>query len=146
LEKLIPSLFIAGTAANSKELAELIIAEGRTSSVVFFCGNIRRDELPDMLRSHNISVEEIIVYETVETPAILEEEYDGILFLSPSSVKSFFSNNTLPKHTICFAIGGTTGKALEDVTDNRIIESPVPSMNMLVQTAIFYFDNINCYE
>lgn len=146
LEELIPGVLIAGTAANSKELAELIISEGKTSSVVFFCGNIRRNELPDMLRSHNITVEEVIVYETVETPAILEEEYDGILFLSPSSVKSFFLSNTLPKHTICFAIGGTTGKALADVTNNRIIESPKPHVDLLVQTAIFYFDNINCYE
>ena len=146
LEEYIPSAFIAGTADYSKELAELIIAEQRTSSVVFFCGNIRRNELPDTLRSHNITVEEIVVYDTVETPEALKEEFDGILFLSSSSVKSFFSANTLPKHTVCFAIGTTTAASLEDVTNNRIVVSPRPTMDLLVQTAIFYFDNINCYE
>ncbi|WP_159442266.1 uroporphyrinogen-III synthase [Chitinophaga niabensis] len=137
---------IAGTALNSKELAELIIAEHNIPSVVFFCGRIRRNELPDILKEHQVAVEEIVVYDTVETPAALEEEYDGVLFLSSSSVKSFFSVNTLPKHTVCFAIGTTTAASLEDVTNNRIVVSPEPSMDLLVQTAIFYFDNINCYE
>ncbi|WP_173003058.1 uroporphyrinogen-III synthase [Chitinophaga sp. SYP-B3965] len=137
---------IAGTALNSKELAELIVAEHNIPSVVFFCGRIRRNELPDVLQEHNVAVEEIVVYDTVETPATLEEEYDGVLFLSSSSVKSFFSANTLPKHTVCFAIGTTTAASLEDITNNRIIVSPEPAVDLLVQTAIFYFDNINCYE
>jgi uroporphyrinogen-III synthase len=136
---------IAGTALNSKELAELII-EHNIPSVVFFCGRIRRNELPDILKEHQVAVEEIVVYDTVETPEALKEEYDGVLFLSSSSVKSFFSANTLPKHTVCFAIGTTTAASLEDVTNNRIVVSPEPSMDLLVQTAIFYFDNINCYE
>lgn len=137
---------IAGTAVNSKELAELILAEHNIPSIVFFCGNIRRNELPDILKEHQVAVEEFVVYDTVETPAVLEEEYDGVLFLSSSSVKSFFSANILPKHTVCFAIGTTTAATLEDVTSNRIIVSPEPSIDLLVQTAIFYFDNINCYE
>jgi len=137
---------IAGTTLNSKELAELIVAEHNIPSVVFFCGRIRRDELPDILQAHHIAVEEVVVYDTVPTPAQLQEEYDGVLFLSSSSVKSFFSVNTLPKHTVCFAIGTTTAASLEEVTNNRIVVSPEPSMDLLVQTAIFYFDNINCYE
>lgn len=137
---------IAGTALNSKDLAELIVAQHNIPSVVFFCGRIRRNELPDILLEHNIAVEEFVVYDTVETPATLEEEYDGVLFLSSSSVKSFFSVNTLPKHTVCFAIGTTTAASLEEATNNRIIVSPEPAVDLLVQTAIFYFDNINCYE
>ncbi len=137
---------IAGTALNSKELAELIVAEHNIPSVVFFCGRIRRDELPDILKEHQVAVEEIVVYDTVPTPAELNEEYDGILFLSSSTVRSFFSMNTPPKHTVCFAIGTTTEATLEEVTNNRIVVSPGPSMDLLVQTAIFYFDNINCYE
>ena len=137
---------IAGTALNSKELAELIVAEHNIPSVVFFCGRIRRDELPDILKEHLVAVEEIVVYDTVPTPAELNEEYDGILFLSSSTVRSFFSMNTPPKHTVCFAIGTTTEATLEEVTNNRIVVSPGPSMDLLVQTAIFYFDNINCYE
>lgn len=146
VEEHLQHVSIAGTALNSKELAELIVAEHNIPSVVFFCGRIRRDELPDILKEHQVAVEEFVVYDTVPTPAELNEEYDGILFLSSSTVKSFFSVNIPPKHTVCFAIGSTTAATLEEVTSNRIVVSPEPSMDLLVQTAIFYFDNINCYE
>ncbi len=135
---------IAGTAASSKELAERIIADRNTSTVTFICGNIRRNELPNLLREQHIAVEEIVVYETVETPAALKGTYDGLLFLSPSSARSFFSSNTPAAHTVCFAIGQTTAAALGELTGNRVITSPEPSVELLVQTAIFYFDNINC--
>lgn len=143
---LIPQAHIAGTAAHSKALAELILQDNTITSVAFFCGNIRRDELPDTLHSQGVEVEEIIVYETQETPVKLTETYDGILFYSPSSVRSFFSGNTLPAHTACFAIGHTTGAALRDVTENKVVISPEPAVDALLQTVILYFDNINSQE
>ena len=137
---------IKATGTKAADLAQNIIDQGDITSVVFFCGNKRRGELPDMLRQHSISVEEVVVYETTETPAISTEDYDGIFFLSPSAVNSFFSVNRIPRHTVCFSIGPTTATALQDYTDNKIITSTGPSMSELVQTAIFYFNNINCYE
>jgi uroporphyrinogen-III synthase len=145
VEEQMASVLVAGTAANSAELARKII-EDKVPAVVFFCGNIRRNELPDMLRAHDIEVEEQVVYQTTETPAVLDKAYNGILFLSPSSVRSFFSANTPPAHTVCFAIGETTAGALRDVTDNKVIVSHRPSVSSLLGTAIYYFDNINCYE
>lgn len=146
VEKHFSTARIAGTAAHSKALAELVLQDNAIKSVAFFCGNIRRDELPDMLRSRGVEVEEIIVYETLETPVKLAETYDGILFYSPSSVRSFFSGNTLPAHTTCFAIGHTTGAALQGVTKNKVVTSPEPAVDALLQTVILYFDNINSQE
>jgi uroporphyrinogen-III synthase len=137
---------IVATASNAAALADKIIEEGNTTALIFFCGNKRRDELPMMLRQHNISVEEIIVYETTETPALTGNDYDGIFFLSPSAVQSFFTVNHLLQHTICFAIGNTTANTLKAYTDNKIIISTGQSMADMVQTAIFYFNNINCNE
>ncbi|WP_343701956.1 uroporphyrinogen-III synthase [Chitinophaga sp.] len=145
VEENIPGVLIAGTAANATALAQRII-EDQVPAVTFFCGNMRRGELPDILRAHHIDVQEIVVYNTTETPAVVEKEYDGILFTSPSGVRSFFSVNTPPRHTVCFAIGETTAAALRDVTDNRVITSIEPSADALLGTAIYYFDNINCYE
>lgn len=144
VETLIPQASIAGTAPHSKALAKLMLEDNTTTSVVFFCGDIRRNELPDMLRSHHRKVEEIIVYKTLEMPVKLTAIYDGILFYSPSSVKSFFSTNTLPPHTTCFAIGHTTGAALQAATGNKVVISPEPAVDTLLQTVILYFDNINC--
>lgn len=144
VETLLPQARIAGTAAHSKALAKLMLGDNAVTSVVFFCGDIRRNELPDMLRHHHHTVEEIIVYKTLEMPVKLTVTYDGILFYSPSSVKSFFSANTLPPHTTCFAIGHTTGAALQAATGNKVVISPEPAVDTLLQTVILYFDNINC--
>jgi len=134
---------ISGTAANAASLAQEIIKNGEKGPLVFFCGDKRRDELPDLLRQHNIALEELIVYETTETPVLTGQEYDGILFLSPSAVESFFSVNSLPQQTVCFSIGPTTARALQKYTGNKIITSTNPSMEQLVLTTIFYFNNIN---
>ncbi|MCW3116127.1 MAG: uroporphyrinogen-III synthase, partial [Chitinophagaceae bacterium] len=44
---------ILGTADNAADLAELIVEEGNPGEAVFFCGNRRRDELPDILRAND---------------------------------------------------------------------------------------------
>lgn len=135
---------IIGTAPNAAELATRIIEQGDVTSVVFFCGNQRRDDLPDILRNNGITVEEIVVYQTTGTPAIVTEEYHGIFFLSPSAVESFFSVNRISPHTVCFSIGYTTARSVRGFTDNNIITSTGRSMAEMVQTAIFHFNNINC--
>jgi uroporphyrinogen-III synthase len=145
-EERMRNVVIEGTAVNSLELAKRIVRDGITDKVIFFSGNIRRPDLPDFLRENGISLEEMTVYNTVETPVELDEDYDGVLFFSPSSVRSFFTNNALPAVTVCFAIGGTTAAAVSALAQNRVITSPAPSVAKLVETAIFYFDNINCYE
>ena len=82
---------LAGTANSAAELGEMITKENNTDEIIFFCGDQRRDELPEMLRSKNIDVHEIVVYQTIATPHKIENVYDGILFFSPSAVESFFA-------------------------------------------------------
>lgn len=136
---------IVDTAANATALAEKIIAHG-IPEIVFFCGDKRRNELPSTLRNAGITVHEIVVYETIDTPVITTDDMDGILFFSPSAVRSFFSVNQLKPQTVCFAIGQTTADTIADVTDNRIIISEAPSQEMMLASVQFYFKNINCYE
>jgi uroporphyrinogen-III synthase len=136
---------IVDTAASATALAEKIIAHG-IPELVFFCGDKRREELPSTLRKAGITVHEVVVYETIDTPVITTNDTDGILFFSPSAVRSFFSVNQLKPHTVCFAIGQTTADAIADVTDNRIIISEAPSQEMMLASVQFYFKNLNCYE
>jgi uroporphyrinogen-III synthase len=136
---------IIATAENASALAQKIIEHG-TKEIVFFCGNKRRDELPEILKSAKINVEEIIVYETIETPVISTKYFDGILFFSPSAIKSFFSANQLNKKSICFALGKTTAYAIKEYTNNKIIISELPREEMMLAAVNFYFQNINCYE
>lgn len=130
-----------GSVFNGGELAAEIIAAGNVERIVFFCSNQRRDELPTLLGSNAITVHEITTYDTIETPVIIEEEMDGILFFSPSAVSSFFSANQLPASTVCFAIGNTTAKALAASTSNKIIISEQPDQQSMLNQVSQYFIN-----
>jgi uroporphyrinogen-III synthase len=137
---------ILGNATDASSLARTIIDHGSVKKLVFFCGNKRRDELPDLLKARNIELQELVVYETLETPVTIPGPMDAVLFFSPSAVNSFFSANQIEKNTTCFAIGATTAKVIASYTGNKIISSTVPDQAVLMQTLRSYFQNINCYE
>lgn len=129
---------IAGTADDAAGLADNIISKRLIRKVVFFCGDQRRDDLPQKLKSHGIGVEEIVVYQTIQTPKQLTKTYDGILFFSPSSVHSLFSLNSLPQKTQLFAIGRTTAKAIKQYTSANVIIADLPGKESLVKKAMLY--------
>ncbi|MES2329474.1 MAG: uroporphyrinogen-III synthase [Bacteroidota bacterium] len=130
---------IAATADNASELADEIIESDEAEEIIFFCGNQRREELPLKLRKHNISVNEIIVYETIAIEHVIDKVYDGILFFSPSAVESFFSKNKVSEQTVLFAIGNTTAKTIHRYSSNRIMISEQPGKDELIEQAIIYF-------
>lgn len=130
---------IAGTASSAGELAEIIIDGSHSDEIVFFCGNERREELPALLRKNDIDVNEIVVYQTIATPHQINKPYHGILFFSPSAVKSFFRKNKVNDYTILFAIGPTTANEIQKNTDNKIIMSDEPGKENLVRKMIEYF-------
>ena len=136
---------IKATAAYGKDLAQRII-KLQAKEVIFFCGNRRRDELPNILKEVGIIVHEVIVYETIETPSLSTGDFDAVLFFSPSAVESFFSLNKLKKQIACFAIGETTANSIIDFSDNRIIISKSPDQETLLASVQLYFENSNCYE
>lgn len=141
-QKILLSLFsendIQVSGSNALELAKAVIQQ-KVNSVVFFCGNIRRDELPDTLRANNITVDEMVVYETIQSNHQINKTYNGVLFFSPSAVNSFFVNNQLAKETIVFAIGQTTANAVKQFCANEIVISEFPDKEKLLQQAIQYF-------
>ncbi|MBV9986625.1 MAG: uroporphyrinogen-III synthase [Chitinophagaceae bacterium] len=133
---------IAGIADNASQLADLIIEEEETEKVIFFCGNHRRDELPEKLEANGIGVIEITVYETLIKPHRLSGVYDAVLFFSPSAVESFFISNKLPASTVVFAIGNTTAETVKRFCSNHIITAKSPGKSQLVEQAISYFNQL----
>ncbi len=130
---------IAGTANDAASLAELIVKDGFTEEVIFFCGDQRRDELPLILKKNGIEVNELIVYQTITVPHKIDKSYHGILFFSPSAVAGFFQKNKLPAATILFAIGNTTANEIKKYTNNKIIISNQPGKENLVKKMMEYF-------
>lgn len=139
-----PAADVLATAEYGAELARCILEQGGVEEVVFFCGNQRREELPTMLNEAGIAVHEITVYRTEETPFVVEEALDGVLFFSPSGVRSFFAANQLMKETVCFAIGRTTAEAIAAYTRNQIITSETTSVESVLDAVYHYTQTINC--
>lgn len=130
---------IAGTANSAAELANCIINTKQVHNLTFFCGDQRREELPDLLRNNQIAVNEIKVYQTTAVNHQISETFDGILFFSPSAVNSFFTNNKIPSTTILFAIGKTTAQEIKLFSTNNIIVSEVPGKENLVKMMMQHF-------
>ena len=101
--------------------------------------NYKQPGDPEKLAQAGVQVSEIIVYKTTQTPQVVNGQYDGIAFFSPSAVHSFFAMNTLPAPTRLFAIGQTTADTIRTYTNNPAILSSTPSKEALVQQMIDYF-------
>ena len=135
----LPTCTIKGTADDAATLAGLIIADD-VQEVVFFCGDRRLDTLPGLLYADEISVHEMVVYNTFEVPRAAMKAYDGILFFSPSGVHSFFRANTVGHATVLFAIGNTTAMAIKALSGNKVVVGGEQTKDALVGCAIEYFE------
>ena len=154
---------IAGTAASATALAAVIVGQqaigqsitGRADAlagqpagvqnsdpreVFFFCGDQRRDELPEKLLQDGLRVNECVVYRTKRTPHKVEAVYDGVIFFSPSAVHSFFTANELPASTLLFAIGETTANTIRSYTSNRVLLSGSPEKEALIRQVIDHYN------
>ena len=129
---------IIDTADDASSLAKKII-EHKVKEVIFFCGNKRRDELPEALKKAGIVVKEVIVYNTTETAQLATDDVDGVLFFSPSAVNSFFTVNSLKKNAICFAIGKTTAEWISQFSNNKTIVSELPNQRGVLASVIKTF-------
>lgn len=123
-----------------KQLAEIIVNDFADLEFTFFCGNLRRDELPKLLQKNNVNFTEVEVYKTALKPKKFERTFDGVLFFSPSAVESFMTENSLD-NTIAFCIGTTTAAEAEKYTDTIIIASKPTVENVIVQVVKYIKTN-----
>jgi len=95
---------------NAKKLAEHLVEFMDGSEVTYFCSDLRLDDLPTILQENNIEVKEIEAYQTKFDSLKVANSVEGVMFYSPSTVKSFKQENTIEDKTIAFCIGETTAK------------------------------------
>ena len=125
------------TADYAEDLIEIMDQKYKGKTFTFFCGNIRRDTIPNYFKENQIAFEEVIVYETETHSKAISGNFDGILFFSPSSITSFLEKNELKNET-CFCIGTTTAKALGNKTKNIIIASK-PTVEHVIDEVIKFY-------
>src|SRR5690606_25845463 len=104
----------------AQELAPIIQEKFAQEHIAFFAGNLRRNVLPETMNQANIRFDEYLVYQNDGASVKIEAQTNGILFYSPSGIKSYLKKNTITNQT-CFCIGTTTADALKDITENVVI-------------------------
>jgi uroporphyrinogen-III synthase len=130
------------SADYAEDLIQVIDSKYKENSFTFFCGNIRKNTIPNYFQQNKIAYNEIVVYETKLKPHQIKKPFDGILFFSPSGVNSFLEKNSLENKT-CFCIGTTTAKALENNPEvsghkNIVIASQPTVENIITEVIKFY--------
>ncbi len=117
---------------NASKLAHFIVEYHKNERFLFLCGNQRRDELPEVLKKYNVRFNEVEVYRTELTPKAFQRTFDGILFFSPSGVRSYVAKNIMDQ-SIAFCIGETTSTEAKNHTSNIVIANTPTIENTLVQ-------------
>ena len=124
----------------ASELAEIITLIYNKESYTFLSGNLRKETLPKALKSARITFNEIEVYQTTLAPFKIsdQENFDGILFFSPSAVESYLTNNKI-KNEVCFCVCTTTAAALETKKIKNIIIAETPTIEEVILEVIEYY-------
>lgn len=125
------------SAHYGAELAQIIVERYKEEEFMFFCGKKRNPNLPEALLQNNIRFTEKHIYDTLFTPTKIDRIFEGVLFFSPSGVKSYCKENVLTEST-AFCIGTTTAAEAEKHT-SRIVLATKPTIENVIVQVIRHF-------
>jgi uroporphyrinogen-III synthase len=131
---------LVAVADYATALVEILAQNFKSKSFTFFSGNIRSEVLPQFFKQYDIHWNEYVVYQTTLTPHTINSQADAILFFSPSAVESYLIKNQIGT-AICFCIGTTTAKALEDHTQNIVVAKKTTTENVVLHCVNYYKNN-----
>jgi uroporphyrinogen-III synthase len=124
-------LKVKETANYGADLAQIITKDYQNESFHFFCGAQRRDEIPNTLNASKVEFIEVKTYKTTLKLRKFDQEWDGILFFSPSGVESYFVENKMEREAVSqqvqndspvlICIGETTADAARKYSDHIVI-------------------------
>lgn len=127
---------VAFSASNVQKLATYLISEAKVTTVTYFCSDIRLETLSEQLSENGITVQEIEAYKTISSPADVNENIDGVLFYSPSTITSYLQKNTAV--TTAFCIGETTASEARKHFKNVQVAN-MPDMESMIDVVNNHF-------
>lgn len=122
------------TTHYGTELAKILVNKYSNEPFLFLCGDKRRHEIPSYLTRHEVVFKEQTVYKNTPNPRTFATDCNGILFFSPSGIKSFITMNNL-KNSMAFCIGTTTAAEAEKYTKNITIAQK-PTIESLLERVL----------
>ncbi|WP_422858338.1 uroporphyrinogen-III synthase [Flagellimonas sp. S174] len=123
---------VAEMALSASKLGDLIVSKYKTNRFIFISGNLRREEIPEMLSKNNVQYQEFQGYETTLKKRKFNATFDGYLFFSPSGIKSYLRANTILESPL-FCIGKTTAEEAKKYSKNIVVANKPTVENVLVQ-------------
>lgn len=125
---------VAHCALYAVELVDFIKNNFKEkTSFNFLCSQIRRDTIPESLKSLGHEVNEIIAYETTNRNIQIIGDFDAYVFYSPSGVNSFVEQYGIAEKGRIFAIGKTTADAVEESLGRKAEFPDRPDNDSLIQ-------------
>ena len=121
---------------NAQKLAEYLSKEIKGEEATYFCSDLRLDTLPTILDKNEIVATEVEAYKTRYTPAKVDDNVNGILFYSPSTVESYVQKNKTDK--IAFCIGESTSKEAKKHFD-EVKVAKLPTVESVIEMVNLYF-------
>jgi uroporphyrinogen-III synthase len=126
----IPAATPDRTEGAAAALARAMVAEKTVGPVLFPCGDLRRDELPGLLREAGVEVDEVVCYRTVlssEADARAAAASGGLLVVASPSVMGLLAQACPPVvRPALLAVGPTTASAAGNAgwTPAAVAEAP----------------------
>ncbi|MDO3695184.1 uroporphyrinogen-III synthase [Wenyingzhuangia sp. chi5] len=130
---------VENVADNALALADILVAK-KIQDIHFYCGNLRNNDLPNVMAENGVLVTEYIVYKTELCKHTFNESFDAILFFSPSGVTSYVKGkNNCNVKVIC--IGYTTATEALDafeevyVAEETSVESVIQKLKEITKSS-----------
>ena len=131
---------------TAQDLLE-ILKKHKNEKYLFPCSDIRKNEIPDFLRSNGYDFSEAIIYHTVASNLshLKDVFYDVLAFFSPSGINSLIVNfpDFKQNNTRIAAFGPTTAKAVRDAGLILDIEAPLPNAPSMTGALELYIRKAN---
>ena len=128
---------VVHAAKNAEALAFYLKDQLKSGQeLTFFCGDLRRDELPDILSAHGVLVHEVEAYQAVYDPIQVDDAVEGLLFYSPSTVHSYLQENN--KDKIAFCIGESTASVAREHF-KEVHVAKVPTVESVIEQVNLYY-------
>ena len=130
-------LHIMGTGNNAAELIRKLKLD-KPESVLHCTTSNRIPTLSKQLPNYKINYHLVEVYDKILKPQKVEN-YDGILFYSPSQIDSFLLANELIPHKPMFCMGSTTANHLKKRNHHPILTAKRPTIADLMELMLKYY-------
>ena len=130
-------LQVAVFANNAMELADVLAErfskeENNLKEISWFCGNLRNNDLPSIMAENGVLVTEYLVYNTELISVKTENDFDAIMFFSPSGIRSYLKKNKVNSNPVV-CIGATTATEAIQYFDNVYMSDETTVESVLVK-------------